>query len=283
MPVQDRSRSIVEYHHQSYNQLKQAVAELLTRWPASRAEWEKAKLLAGFEPYTEFVAQLSGTTRHKVSTLLLELAGMTDWHAMLADGLEQIAALSAAGGNPGEIRIHAFTAYCVVRLTRPTIVVETGVCSGKSSAMILLALKSIGRGRLVSVDVGDFSSGRGDERLASPGGSQPGWFVPAALRENWELIIGDAQQVLPTLLPSLAPLDIFIHDSLHTYEHMQFEYNVAQRYLRPGGLLLSDDILHTHAFADTAAIFPGRHAAFGTFGGFLLPENHIPERGTVQS
>ena len=57
------------------------------------------------------------------------------------------------------------------------------------------------------------------------------------------LHLGDAREILPQTLKHLGSLVVFIHDSLHTYEHMKFEYEQAYPYLRPGGILLSDDAL----------------------------------------
>ena len=38
-------------------------------------------------------------------------------------------------------------------------------------------------------------------------------------------------------------IDIFFHDSLHTYDHMMFEYLTSWDYLKEGGVLFSDDIV----------------------------------------
>src|SRR6266850_2595982 len=261
----------MDYQNDAYNSLKHSINELFSRFQAPEAEWEKARILANTLPYLDFVAHLSKTTRDKVSEILKEIADDKPLHALLRSSLERIAALCAAGLNPGEIRVHAFTVYSIIRLTRPELVLETGVSSGKSSAMILRAIDRNGRGRLVSVDIGDFSGATNGGMLDRPENATVGWFVPEQLRKSWELIIGDAREILPEVLPRLAPLDIFIHDSLHTYEHMSFEYKIVQKYIKPGGLLLSDDIQHTKAFADAAAVFPGPAYAFGTFGGLILP------------
>ena len=41
---------------------------------------------------------------------------------------------------------------------------------------------------------------------------------------------------------------MFLHDSLHTYSHMMYEYTTAWPYIRVGGVLLSDDIDFNEAF-----------------------------------
>jgi hypothetical protein len=53
---------------------------------------------------------------------------------------------------------------------------------------------------------------------------------------------------LPKLLASIGEIDIFFHDSKHTYEHMFFEFEAAFQRLRLGGVLASDDISWNSAF-----------------------------------
>jgi len=67
-------------------------------------------------------------------------------------------------------------------------------------------------------------------------------MVPTDLRNRWHLYLGDAKEMLPRLLQTLGTIDIFIHDSLHSYEHMLFEFRTAWPHLRGGGVILSDDI-----------------------------------------
>jgi predicted O-methyltransferase YrrM len=58
------------------------------------------------------------------------------------------------------------------------------------------------------------------------------------------------------LLDELGEIDFFIHDSEHSYECMTFEYQQAWKYLKPGGLLVSDDISWNASFDD----FSGLHS-----------------------
>jgi hypothetical protein len=68
----------------------------------------------------------------------------------------------------------------------------------------------------------------------------------------WQIHIGDARQLLPSLLSQLSSIDIFVHDSLHTCEHMWWEFETAYPPLRRGGLLFSDDALWNSAFHNFA-------------------------------
>jgi predicted O-methyltransferase YrrM len=147
--------------------------------------------------------------------------------------------------------------YTVVRARRPRVSVETGVANGFSTAFLLQALHANGDGHLHSIDLpreagrdyepGTFYEGLG--RAGIPPGEQPGWLIPDALRERWTLILGRSQEELPPLLERLGTLDFFMHDSEHSFECMWFEFNAAWPRLRDGGVLVSDDVNSTEAFA----------------------------------
>jgi len=70
---------------------------------------------------------------------------------------------------------------------------------------------------------------------------------------------------LPPLLDDLGRIDVFFHDSLHTREHMLFEFERAWAHLKPGGVLVSDDVaLRGHDALPSFAHSVGR--PFRTFG-----------------
>jgi predicted O-methyltransferase YrrM len=146
--------------------------------------------------------------------------------------------------------------YGVLRKLRPRVAVETGVANGFSTAFSLLALQANGEGHLHSIDLpreagrdyvpGTFYEGEG--RAGIPPGSEPGWLIPAELKERWTLILGRSQVELHPLLERLGPIDSFMHDSEHSFDCMWFEFETAWPQLRPGGVLLSDDVNSTEAF-----------------------------------
>jgi len=138
--------------------------------------------------------------------------------------------------------LRAPTIYVICRLMQPQIIVETGVCSGFSSAFILYALSRNNAGRLYSIDLPN----QNGQKI--PGGRDVGWLVPTELRDRWELILGSSKEKLPALLSKLNKIDMFYHDSDHSYENMRFEFNEAWGFLKNGGLLLSDDITENKAF-----------------------------------
>lgn len=135
--------------------------------------------------------------------------------------------------------------YLAVRALRPELVVETGPFNGAASAFLLQALEDNGTGRLLSFDLPDAADAL---NVRLPAGREPGWLVPDRLRHRFELVLGDTRSTLRPRLASEQPVDLFLHDSLHTTRQMLFEYRVAWRRLRPGGLLLSDDVSWNRAF-----------------------------------
>lgn len=127
--------------------------------------------------------------------------------------------------------------YAVIRSTKPALIVETGVQSGISSLYILKDMKINGSGLLYSVDLPDREP------------TKVGEVVPDSLKENWHLYLGDSKVLLPQIFEEIeAPIDIFFHDSLHTYDHMLFEFELSLKYLSDGGLIASHDILWNNAF-----------------------------------
>ena len=136
--------------------------------------------------------------------------------------------------------------YVFCRLLQPEVVIETGVGPGSTSSFLLMALKRNGRGRLYSVDFpGHYTFQlEKDLRDTMPDteGYRVGWLVPEKLRQNWSITLGDSNSELPNLLRHIGTADIFLHDSLHTYEHMMFEFQSVWPHIARGGLLLSDDV-----------------------------------------
>ena len=160
--------------------------------------------------------------------------------------------------------------YAAIRGFEPDVVVETGVANGVSSAYLLSALHANNRGTLYSIGLDD------PEYL--PAGKSLGWIVPEGLRSRWKLMVGDARDLLPKLLSDVASIDVFIHDSLHTYEHMLWEYRSAYPYLREGGLLVSDDATWNSAFREFAREMCAKRAQIIRGIGFLQKRASVNRR-----
>jgi len=143
--------------------------------------------------------------------------------------------------------MHPIVYYALIRLLQPRLVVETGVNNGFSTRFLLLAMERNGCGLLHSIDM---PIPQEDVRHL---GKEIGWLVPGRLRARWQFHLGDARELLPKLLQELGAVDMFIHDSLHTHDHMLFEYQTAWPHIRAGGILLSDDTDFNAAFPEFAA------------------------------
>ena len=150
--------------------------------------------------------------------------------------------------------------YALVRKLAPGVAVETGVCNGFSTAFVLLALARNGKGELHSIDLpevvgADYEPGtfwEGKQGAAIPPGKEPGWMIPPQLRERWHLTVGRSQDELPPILDRLGQIDLFVHDSEHSYECMDFEFRATWPVLAAGGALVADDWNWNEAFAELA-------------------------------
>lgn len=67
-------------------------------------------------------------------------------------------------------------------------------------------------------------------------------------------------------------IDVFMHDSLHTYSHMMAEFKIAWPQIKKEGFLISDDVAFNDSFLEFAKkvkkvpIIISRGAGLGFFG-----------------
>lgn len=181
------------------------------------------------------IKRLSGSSFREIYRYYSDLQSNRDMHAYLRKWLP------LARG----VITRTAELYVLVRAFLPNTVIETGVSSGFSSTFILQALEDNGRGFLYSIDAPNV-----DPSSTLPKGFASGWLVPASLRGRWNLILGRSFEALPALLDKVKTVDLFLHDSEHTYENMTFEFRAAWKYLRKGGMLLSHDVFWNNAFSD---------------------------------
>jgi Methyltransferase domain len=148
--------------------------------------------------------------------------------------------------------------YVITRALQPAVAIETGVAAGFSSVAWLQALHRNAKGTLISFDLppsvetDDFMLYRNHCWKYRPPGRSSGWSVPENLKDRWELILGDSCQKLAEEVPRIGLIDIFIHDSRHTYEHMRREFELVKNSVRQGGLILADDAIMNAAFRELA-------------------------------
>jgi predicted O-methyltransferase YrrM len=131
--------------------------------------------------------------------------------------------------------------YVLCRATKPQAVVETGVAYGVTSAFILQALAANEVGSLQSIDL---------PPLTADSDQYVGALIPQHLRQRWKLYRGDSKRLLPKVLSETKRVDVFLHDSLHTYGHMKWEFRTARSFLSSSGILISDDVEGNRAFLE---------------------------------
>lgn len=222
MGFSDFSRQIWQQRHR----LRMAVFHPL--WVLSNRVAQP--ILARYEiEQSEFISTLTGCCREDVSTTLLEAETTVLGH---------LAPCSHDSGGTMSLE-EAFTLFGLIRLIKPDIVVETGISQGMSSTAILQGLALNNRGELYSVDLPPEAK---DSGSYLPDGQQLGFLVPEDLYQRWHIVLGDAKEILPSLLAKLVQIDIFLHDSLHSPGHMKFEYQTAWPFIKQGGMLLSHDV-----------------------------------------
>jgi Methyltransferase domain len=181
---------------------------------------------------------LSGAS---VESILNVLAELDD----LASLDEEIRRRHVAGGRPNYAQFRApFELYALVRLARPEHLIETGVSSGVSSAHLLMALDRNKAGRLHSIDFPTRQKGpvltKDESPVSLPPGLSSGWAVPFR-SSRWDLRIGPSQELLPKLVEEVPSVDFFLHDDLHTPEHLAWELEIIRPKLHEGVPVLADN------------------------------------------
>lgn len=154
--------------------------------------------------------------------------------------------------------------YCCIRVFKPETIIETGVAHGSSSWIILNALSKNQKGHLISIDLPNMDT----NAAYNFGQTSPptGWRVPDELRSRWSLRLGDARKLLPEALEETGKLDMFFHDSDHSYTHMKFEFETILPHLKEKGLLLSDDVHKNNAFKEIITQYRLRALQFNKGG-----------------
>ena len=239
-----------------------SLASILTRDPQEFVERVGAIIAGRVEPLRHRAPEYDAVTWTVLEHQLAQSLGTAFTDALgepELTGVEQSVADAAARLRQGPIEaLHngdallARCCYAAVRATRPALVVETGVAHGVTSAYILAALRANGHGVLHSIDLPPHNAGAAD---------RVGAFVDSALRERWTLHRGWAHKLLPPLVSQLGTIDVFVHDSLHTYRNMRLEFETVWDGMRAGGVIIADDIEGNAAFLELQRRAPQLWAA----------------------
>ncbi|MFC1948740.1 class I SAM-dependent methyltransferase [Chloroflexota bacterium] len=200
-----------------------------------------------------FVEGLTGAESAEIQSYISEIAGNKRFQSRIEENRSHSGrgryAYWSIGGTLGTVL------YAICRKLEPDFMVETGVASGVSSAHILCALEENTQGMLYSIDL--------------PMGGQSGWVIPDYLRHRWQLLQGRSSDTLKPLLEKLEIIDIFLHDSAHSYRNMLWEFQTAWTYLKTGGLLLSHNIDSNDAFFDFSERVGARRHILNNMGGLV--------------
>ena len=116
--------------------------------------------------------------------------------------------------------------YLLVRTTRPELMVETGVANGASTFLVLTAMDENGVGRLVSTDITDGVGSLLDDRERAS--------------DRWELRV-IAPDGFRDLAEEVGTVDVFLHDSDHSYANVHGEVSAIWPHVRSGGFVVADD------------------------------------------
>jgi predicted O-methyltransferase YrrM len=188
--------------------------------------------IANINELTTFVADVLGCPRDDVARALDELAGDRELEVWLRERLS-----SRTDRNRWMPYGRRIGWYALVRLTRPRLVVETGVHDGLGSTVLLRALER------------NAADGVSGELASFDTRSDVGWLIPDALRSRHQLVIGDALERLRPVVNG-REVGLFIHDSDHRYEHERAELELVTPMMGPQGLLVSDNAHAVTALAD---------------------------------
>lgn len=135
--------------------------------------------------------------------------------------------------------------YLIVRASRPSHVVETGVRPGYSTAWILAALDANASGELTSLGPGPTAG-----RASGVRDVTVGQFVPPALRTRWTLALGNSEDRLREILARSNGVDLFFYDNGPIASRARFELRAAWEALSPRGILLAHHIEANTAWND---------------------------------
>lgn len=218
---------------------------------SDRSRVESPEFLVG--PPSENVRSLSRALGCDVEQFLSESA-LHEIEAETAFRMAQSLALDRLDKRHNADPSLARICYALCRALKPKTVIETGVAYGITTAYLLKAMECNCHGHLWSIDLPPLAPGA-EESV--------GRAIPEYLRSRWTLYRGKSVRILPDLARKVSPVDMFIHDSLHTYRNELFEFETVWPHLVSGGILVADDIEGHRAWLDWEhQILPRTSAVF---------------------
>ena len=143
---------------------------------------------------------------------------------------------------PKDWKIESMTGlviYSLIRHLRPSNVMETGVANGHSTFIILSALAKNNFGTLHSIDTTK---------------SCGSLLQSNHLLKRWRLhvLTPPYEYSFKDILSQIPMLDMFFHDSDHSYHWMSHEFSTTLARLNSSSVILSDDVDLNYAFLNLA-------------------------------
>jgi hypothetical protein len=186
-----------------------------------------------------FVSAVSGAKIGQVRAWVQELEDDNDLFGHLTRRLSSNPRRGICAKEPHWARRLGW--YALIRAKQPDHVVETGTQLGLGSCAIAAALLRNGHGRLTTMDI-DPEAGH-------------------LIGGRWASVINHRTGSSTDLLAELGDVDMFIHDSLHTYDYETEELAAVEPNLRSDAIVLSDNARESSALSDWAER-TGRHFLF---------------------
>lgn len=177
-------------------------------------------------------------------------------------------------------------AYLATRICKPDTGLEIGVANGVSTYYILTASEHQNNELdFRAIDKPMFQKQirekRGKRGLKEVGGIIPdeyeaGWIAPRSLRNKYghQYYVGDFNEILPSIIEDLGPLDLALYDASKDKEEMKYAYHQIINNLNPGGVLISDDIGVNSAFEVATRTSAGRSIKIAGCGMFRKADNN---------
>ena len=175
-----------------------------------------------------FVAAVTGAEVGHVRSVVAELETDTEFHTRLTKRLAMNPTRQVCATEPHLARRYGW--YAIVRVLQPDNVVETGTHLGLGSCVIAAALLRNGHGRLTTIDI-DADSGY-------------------LIHDAWASVIDRRVGSSVDELAKLSDVDMFLHDSLHTYEYESRELAAVGPNLRSDAIVLSDNAHDSAALSE---------------------------------
>ncbi|WP_220276984.1 class I SAM-dependent methyltransferase [Streptomyces himalayensis] len=219
---------LVQVSQFNYRNLRLSVRWLLRSRESTNYTYNLTPL--NHEHLAWFISSVSGRPVTEIRGYIEEIKTDTELHEHIRRATERSARRGIADTEfrPGR-RIGW---YALARALRPHHVVETGTDKGLGACILAAAMLRNGVGRVTTIDVNPDS----------------GYLVSGSYASAVDHLIGDSAN----LLGQVGPVGMFIHDSLHTYEHEMAEFRAVAPHLSPDGPVLSDHARWSGALSDWA-------------------------------